>query len=147
MFSFFKSKKPSPSSSPELDPIPGPDSGYVVIDPTRNPDPNQPPTGNSMYPNFDGHFGAPPPTGPYAVNPNVSPKKEPSSPHVNSYLHGVPFKLSSELSTGDTNEITKIQIDDILAMITAKMEVADSDYDFGLERSIIAEAPTTPTED
>lgn len=93
-----------------------------------------------MYPNFDGHFGAPPPTGPYAVNPNVSPKKEPTSPGVN-YLHGVPFKLSSELSTGDTNEITKIQIDDILALITSKMEVSANDYDFGLERSIIAQEP------
>lgn len=138
MFSFFKSKKPSPSSSPELDPIPGPDSGFVVVDPTRNP--NQPQNPNSMYPNFDGHFGVPPPIGPYAVNPTVSPKKEPSSPHI-SYLHGVPFKLSSELSTGDTNEITKIQIDDILAAITAKMEVSSNDYDFGLERSLIAQVP------
>lgn len=94
-----------------------------------------------MYPNFDGHFGVPPPTGPYAVNPIVSPKKEPSSPHI-SYLHGVPFKLSSELSTGDTNEITKIQIDDILAMITSKMEVSGNDYDFGLERSIISQEAT-----
>lgn len=140
MFSFFKSKKPSPPSSPELDPIPGPDSGYVVVDPARNPDPNQP-RPNSMYPNFDGHFGVPPPTGPYAVNPSVSPKKELSSPYI-SYLHGVPFKLSSELSTGDTNEITKIQIDDILALITSKMEVSGNEYDFGLERSIIAQEPT-----
>lgn len=140
MFSFFKSKKPSPPSSPESDPIPGPGHGYVIVDP--NQPPPQPPV-NSMYPNFDGHFRAapPPPMGPYAINPTVNPKSEPGSPIINN-LHGVPFKLSSQLSTGDSNEITKIQIDDILAMITAKLEMSRDDYDFGLERSIIAQEPT-----
>lgn len=54
------------------------------------------------------------------------------------YLHGVPFKLASELSTGDSDEIMKIQVDDILAIITSKLGV-ENDYDFGLERSIIAQ--------
>lgn len=123
MFSFFK-KKPSPPSSPEPDPIPG--HGFVVVDPK----PNEP---NALYPNFDGNFGG----GPAPAIPARSPVAVNTAPVH--YLHGVPFKLSSELSTGDSNEIMKIQVDDILAIITSKMETADKDYDFGLEKSVITQ--------
>lgn len=139
MFSFFKSKKPSPSSSPESEPIPSADSEFVVVDP-RNRDPSQPgQSASSIYPNFDRNFGLPASSLP-AAGP-MNPVREPAIQHIN-YLHGIPFKLSSELSTGDSNEITKIQIDDILAIITSKLEVSAAEYDFGLERSIISQELT-----
>lgn len=138
MFSFFK-RKPSPPSSPEQSPIPGrSDNDYVLVDP-RNRDPAQQPQPlpqSMLYPNFDRNFGAtnnisnpiPPPTGGI-----------PSSPPIINNLNGIPFKFSSELSFGNSDEITKIQVDDILALITSKMEVKENDYDFALERSIIKE--------
>lgn len=137
MFSFFKNKKPSPPSSPELDPIPGPNSAndFVVV----NPRPGDP--SGSLYPDFNRHFGQPIPnsgTTSGSGSGSGSPTKDPSSNHPN-YLHGVPFKLNSELSCGDSDEINKIQIDDILTSITAKMEVTKQDYDFSLERSIVAQ--------
>jgi len=129
MFSFFKSKKPSPPSSPEPEPIPGPNGdGFVVVNPRPDEQPKP-----SLYPNFDGNFGPVP-------NQNVPgrPSTGGNSPPVN-YLSGVPFKLSSELSIGDSNEIMKIQVDDILAIITSKMQMEDKSYDFGLERSVISQ--------
>lgn len=140
MFSFFKSKKSSPPSSPESERANGPND-FVVVDPNvGNQNLSFQGTPN-MYPSFNQVFPYPPgnnpvtnitPTQPSANTNNDSPQ------HAN-YLHGVPFKLSSELSSGDSNEIMKIQVDDILAIITSKLEVSQNDYDFGLERSIIAE--------
>lgn len=132
MFSFFKSKKPSPSSSPEPEPIPSA-GDFVVIDQNQG---NAGPGGlppSSLYPNFG--------TGPYGPIPTAGPaaSQKPQSNHPVNYLHGVPFKLSTELSTGDTNEITKIQVDDILAMITSRLSVDQSEYDFNLERSVISQ--------
>lgn len=136
MFSFFKSKKPSPPSSPENEPAPGPPNDFVVVDPNPiNPNPG----GSALYPNFQQVFPYPPALPGSQPSPIQQPANTNDSPHHTNYLHGVPFKLSSELSTGDTNEIIKIQVDDILAMITSKMEVTQTDYDFGLERSIIAQ--------
>lgn len=136
MFSFFKSKKPSPSSSPESEPIPG-QGDFVVVEPKVGGDTN--PTQPNLYPHFDQNtFGYPPAMPP--VNP-MKPATNENAQNI-SYLHGVPFKLSSELSIGDSTEITKIQIDDILSVITSKMEVSQLDYDFGLERSIIAQEVT-----
>lgn len=137
MFSFFK-RKPSPPSSPEQSPIPSrQDNDYVLVDP-RSRDPNQPQPlpQSALYPNFDRNFGVPT----NINNPIPQPTDGgPSSPPIINYLHGIPFKLSSELSYGNKDEITKIQVDDILALITSKMEVKENDYDFGLERSIIQE--------
>lgn len=141
MFSFFKSKKPSPSSSPESERMTGPPSGptdFVVIE-KRDDRPGQP----GLYPTFD-----PSPAHPYAYpgapHPSTVPAAQPTASNTDnlnpsSYLHGVPFKLSSDLSTNDTSEITKIQIDDILSTITSKMHMSRPDYDFALERSTIAQ--------
>lgn len=143
MFSFFKSKKPSPSSSPESESFggSGPMSGndFVVVDNRDNRNPAQP----SLYPTFNP--SALPYGYPISTNPAAIPPTQPTettntdNSHTTNYLHGVPFKLSSELSTGDTSEITKIQIDDILSMITSKMHMSKPDYDFALERSTIAQ--------
>lgn len=136
MFSFFKSKKPSPSSSPESEPTgSGPASGtdFVVIE---QRDPTQP----SLYPAF-GPYGYPTPSNLPAApttQPTTTTTTSDSTQYTN-YLHGVPFKLSSELTTTDSSEITKIQIDDILSMITSRMHMPKPDYDFALERSTIAQ--------
>lgn len=139
MFSFFKSKKSSPPSSPEEPPIQGPDGDFVVVDPSKNRAPYQPypPPPSALYPNFDQNFGL---SGPSAL-PTVNPVNQTrdNSGHPVHFLHGVPFKLSTELSTGDSSEIAKIQIDDILAIITSKLEVSQTEYDFGLERSIVTQ--------
>lgn len=139
MFSFFK-KKTSPPSSPEQSPIPtrDRDNDYVVVGDPRNRDPNlpQPLPQSTLYPNFDRNFGLPQ----NISNPIPPPGQGvPASPPIVNYMHGIPFKLSTELSFGNTDEITKIQVDDILALITSKLEVKEDDYDFGLERSIINE--------
>lgn len=143
MFSFFKSKKPSPSSSPESEPIgSGPASGtdFVVVE---KRDPTQP----GLYPSFDpsrtpygyptrSHLPAAPST-----QPTTTTTSSDNTQNTN-YLHGVPFKLSSELTATDSSEITKIQIDDILTMITSRMHMPKPDYDFALERSTIAQNST-----
>lgn len=131
MFSFFKTKKPSPPSSPELDPIPRGNNDFVVVDSKGGTDPNTKP----LYPNFGGdyHQGAsnvPP------LPPQRPPLQHSDSVQLN-YINGVPFKLSSEISTGDSDEITRIQVDDILALITSKVEITKEDYDFTLERSLL----------
>lgn len=109
------------------------DNGFVVVDPRNQP---QPLPQSALYPNFDRNFGVPA----NVSNPIPQPQAGvPSSPPILNYLNGVPFKLSSELSYGNADEITKIQVDDILALITSKLEVDEAKYDFGLERSIIQE--------
>lgn len=122
MFSFFKTKKSSPPSSPESDPIPSANDFVVVGAADAN---SRPP----LYPQFDGTSNAP-------SLPVRPPLQHSDSVQLN-YINGVPFKLSSEISTGDSDEITRIQVDDILALITSKMEVTKQDYDFTLERSLL----------
>lgn len=152
MFSFFKSKKPSPPSSPEAEPenpIPS-ESDFVVVDPNKAPtNPANPAGGTGLYPNFDQNFGG---AGGYPPMPHANPTlpggrglHRMDSVSQSNYLHGVPFRLNSELSEGDSSEITKIQVDDILAIIASKMEVTQTDYDFQLERSIINEQEATET--
>lgn len=128
MFSFFKTKKSSPPSSPESDPIPSGSNDFVVVDPKGNSDPNTKP----LYPNFGGQFSAMVPPLPGGRPPLL----HSDSVQLN-YINGVPFKLGHGISTGDSDEITRIQVDDILAVITSKMEITKDDYDFTLERSLL----------
>lgn len=144
MFSFFKkdAKKSSPPSSPESDPIPSNSDFVMVNDPRQGgANPNQPPYPTSypnqypLYPNFGQHFGPP---GMPPVPPTRPQMHRSESIHPTTYVHDVPFKLSSELSLGNSDEITRIQVDDILSLITSKMGVSQiRDYDFTLERSIL----------
>lgn len=153
MFSFFKTKKPSPgSSSPESDPIPSASDFEIVNDPRQgsgdpNPNPTPYPTVYPAmypsYPHFGQHFGNPaiPP-----VPPTRPPLQHTDSIHCTNYVHDVPFKLSSELSLGNSDEITRIQVDDILSLITSKMGVTQMDYDFTLERSLLQQHETDTTD-
>ncbi|XP_055296948.1 uncharacterized protein LOC129565759 [Sitodiplosis mosellana] len=153
MFSFFKkeTKKSSPSSSPESDsPIPSNNDFVMVNDPRQggaNPNPNQAPyptaypTPYPLYPNFGQHFGGLPAIPP--VSPSRPPFHRSESIHPTNYVQDIPFKLSSELSLGNSDEITRIQVEDILSLITSRMGVTQTDYDFTLERSLLREADTT----
>lgn len=154
MFSFFKNKKSSPASSDESDPIPSAGSDFVMVGDQRqgadNPNPMPYPPGYPpLYPNFGNQFGNPsampypPPLPTLPARPQL---QHSDSMQHNNYLNGVPFKLSSEVSTGNTSEITKIQVDDILALITSKMEVAKQDYDFTLERSLLQQSEAESNE-
>ncbi|XP_031625434.1 uncharacterized protein LOC116342082 [Contarinia nasturtii] len=145
MFSFFKTKKPSPSSSPESDAIPSASSNdFVIVDPKQGPNQNPlyPNPYASAYPNFDQHFGNP---SAMPAIPNRPPLQHSDSVHHSNYVNDIPFKLSSELSTGNSNEITRIQVDDILSMITSKMGIAQMEYDFTLERSLLQQTDPVDT--
>lgn len=140
MFSFFKTKKSSPSSSPESEPIPS-GSEFVMVDPNKG---GADPSANPLYPNFNQQFGYP--SGIPPALPTRPPLQHSESVHSANYINGVPFKLSPEISTGDTEEITRIQVDDILALITSKMEITQVDYDFTLERSLLQQNDTESTD-
>lgn len=150
MFSFFKQKKPSPSSSPESDPIPS-GNDFVIVDQKQTGADSNP---TPLYPNFGVQFGNPglPPALPSGYPPGYPPAHPHRPPFQhsdsiqNNYITGVPFKLSPELSTGDSDEITKIQVDDILALITSRMEVTQTNYDFTLERSLLQQNETESSE-
>ena len=164
MFSFFKkdTKKSSPESSPESSsPIPNNSDFVMVNDPrqgTPNPNPNQAPYPTAyppaypLYPNFGQHFGGAGGGGQPGYPP-VSPTRPQlhrcDSIHPTTYVHDVPFKLSSELSLGNSDEITRIQVDDILSVITSRLGVTQTEYDFTLERSLLQdyEADTTDSSD
>lgn len=162
MFSFFKTKKPSPpSSSPdESDPIPSAGDFVMVGDQRQgadNPNPNPTPYGYPpLYPNFGNQFGGypsgmpqpyPPPLPTLPTQPARPQLQHSDSIQHYSYLNGVPFKLSSELSTGNMDEITKIQVDEILALITSTMELTKKDYDFKLERSLLQQSEAESKEE
>lgn len=144
MFSFFKTKKTSPSSSDE-DPIPSASSDFEIVNPM--PGGSQPNANPTPYPSY-----------PYPIypnfhnsgNPSVYPPALPTRPQLQhsdsvnySYLSGVPFKLSPKLSKGNNSEIVKMQVDEILASITSKMYITQLDYDFTLERSILQQQDET----
>lgn len=124
MFSFFKSKNKGSDSSPESEPIPGPTSGgdhdgFEVIN--NRPQPH-------IYP----------PLAPLGPQPGMPPMQRESiqreAPPVN-YLHGVPFKLSAELTKTDNSDMSRMQVDEILSSILRASQM--NDYDFSLERGII----------
>lgn len=151
MFSFFKTKKPSPSSSPESDPIPS-GNDFVIVDQRQGgADPSKPQhqAPYPIYPNFDQHFsgypGVPPmpPMPMYPVRPTL---QHSDSVQNTTYVHDIPFKLSPQISMGNSDEITRIQVDDILASITSKMQLTQIDYDFTLERSLLQQAASDTTD-
>lgn len=121
MFSLFRSKK-SPRSSPE--PIPGPDASppesdnFVMVD--NRPVNPQPQTG--LYPLFD-------------ATSNFHNESQTQPVH---YLQGVPFKLSPDLSEGDATEAFQVRVDEILAKLS-RWNSVEEDYDFTLERSLVAQ--------
>lgn len=137
MFSFFKGKKSSPPSSPEEDPIPSA-GDFVIVDSKQGGSDPKP-----LYPNFGQQYGGPSAVPTLPTRPQLH---HSDSVLQQNYINGIPFKLSPELSTGDSDEITRIQVDDILALITSKMEVTKMDYDFTLERSLLRQNEVDETD-
>lgn len=142
MFSFFKSKKHSPTASPEYDPIPGPDTrpstadqdGFTVINPSpHRHNPHQRNSGdNFVYPTLGLGGGGVTDNG---GSTNVTLDSPSATFHP---LQGVPFKIAAELKDDDTTEVCRLQIDEILAYLTRTFELS-GDYEFRLERAIIAQ--------
>uniref|UniRef100_A0A2M3ZAP6 UMA domain-containing protein n=1 Tax=Anopheles braziliensis TaxID=58242 RepID=A0A2M3ZAP6_9DIPT len=145
MFSFFKSKKPSPDQTPS-EPIPGPipspprEDSFIFIE--RRPIPNSGgPAGESSI-----SSGAPvDPTGQgtpaAATSPVVRHRSEEKVGHY--ALHGVPFRLGTEIDPSSTDpEMTRLQVSEILTFIgraSAMEHDSPVDYDFALERSVLLE--------
>lgn len=122
MFSIFRSKKSPPPS-----PIPGPDTSpesdnFVMIDDRNNLQPN---STTGLYPLFDASTNSGSGSGHNEMQPVH-------------YLQGVPFKLSPEISEGDSTQVYQMQVDEILAKLT-RWNSVEEDYDFMLERSLVAQ--------
>lgn len=139
MLSFFSKKKHSPPDTPPEEVIQGPDSqansgdDFIFVEKKPPAAPVYPP----MLPAF-GSAGLPYP-GPY--NPTAS---RPSSSVLNNnttpipYVQGVPFELAPELCQKNVYEVTQMQVDGILALLTRQMSV-EEDYSFTLERAVQSE--------
>uniref|UniRef100_A0A182KHG1 UMA domain-containing protein n=1 Tax=Anopheles christyi TaxID=43041 RepID=A0A182KHG1_9DIPT len=158
MFSFFKSKKPSPTQIP-AEPIPGagppgghhPPTGreddFIFIE--RRGGPAQPAddssasttpgggtpggsaAGSGLYPTVP----EPSTAGGDAVG-NPVPVRQRSDEKVAGHaLHGVPFRLSADIGQPTDMEITRIQANEILTYIGRVMYAPG--YDFSLERSVL----------
>lgn len=154
MFSFFKSKKPSPTEFEHA--IPGPDTtaidhdGFTVISPSNPQQPSpyhynqyQQSGGNNnfVYPNLGGGGGTVSPLSIHSggnrntTNQQITPESPSATFH---YLQGVPFKISAELNDSDSTEVSRLQIDEILAFLTRTFELS-GDYEFRLEHTLVAQ--------
>uniref|UniRef100_A0A182Q059 UMA domain-containing protein n=1 Tax=Anopheles farauti TaxID=69004 RepID=A0A182Q059_9DIPT len=144
MFSFFKSKKPSPTQIP-ADPIPGavppaPREDEFIFIERRGQQPADDPSGTvspaaaaaaagTLYPSVPDV-----PSGEIGGNP--MPMRQRSDEKVTAHaLHGVPFRLSADIGQPADMEITRIQANEILTFI-GRLMYAPS-YDFTLERSVL----------
>lgn len=138
MFSFFSKKKQDTGFAEEA--IQGPTDStqsneggddFIFIeqkisdhDPTKSTS-----QGIGMYPTIPPAFGIGRfPGQPTSASDNVSPVP---------YVQGIPFKLSPQLSIKSDFEVTQLQVDSILALLTSQMSVDENEeYNFALERSI-----------
>uniref|UniRef100_A0A2M4AR19 UMA domain-containing protein n=2 Tax=Anopheles triannulatus TaxID=58253 RepID=A0A2M4AR19_9DIPT len=153
MFSFFKSKKPSPDQTPS-EPIPGPvpspprEDSFIFIE--RRPIPSSgggaTDEWNSRGPAGDPSISSVGAVGPGQDTPATSPTvtRHRSEEKVGHYaLHGVPFRLGTEVDSSYTDpDMTRLQVTEILTFIgrASAMEHGISvDYDFALERSVLLE--------
>ncbi|CAH4028131.1 unnamed protein product [Pieris brassicae] len=117
-------------SSPVEDnpPIPGPkpDDGFVVVDPAVT---------GGLYPNIGGS------TYPQRRAPPV-----PEPPHKQSicdptfhYLQGVPFSLARELQLSANQDSIAMQMGDLLAFLSHKVNIDSYSYTFTVEKSVLKE--------
>uniref|UniRef100_A0A182UEE8 UMA domain-containing protein n=1 Tax=Anopheles melas TaxID=34690 RepID=A0A182UEE8_9DIPT len=155
MFSFFKSKKPSPTQVP-TEPIPGAGTAahhhqppaaddFIFIerrgggsaqpaDETLAPGgtPSGPAAGSALYPAVPEPPGG---GGGDAVGNPVPVRQRSDEKVVGNAVHGVPFRLSADIGQPADMEITRIQANEILTYIGRVMYAPD--YDFCLERSVL----------
>lgn len=138
MLSFFSKKKQSPETTPGDITIQGPAEGnvegFVVVD-NQHPGTHQSstfPKANQMmplYPYPPTSFGVEVNQGNCNSNTNQTPVP---------YIMGIPFKLSSQLCSKTSFEVTQMEVDGILALMTKQMQL-ENEYDFKLERGILNE--------
>ncbi|XP_052862263.1 uncharacterized protein LOC128268977 [Anopheles cruzii] len=147
MFSFFKSKKPSPEQTPS-EPIPGPipvvlkDEDFIFVErrgsPKGGPGAEQPSGGpGASLPASSNSSALYPAVPERPKSPvNVRQHNEEKIGHV---LHDVPMRLAAELCPYTNPEDTRIQLNEVLAFIWRSTSGYETmvDYDFSLERSVL----------
>ncbi|XP_055523463.1 uncharacterized protein LOC129717520 [Wyeomyia smithii] len=140
MFSFFKSKKPSPDHTP-AEPIPGPvppapkEDDFIIVEHKGSPGSAADSPVRGLYPSI------PLPTNSMGNVPGAAvatATRQQSEEKTSHILYGVPFKLSPELVKDSNLEITQYQVNEILAFVN-KVAVSQMAYDFSLERSVLSE--------
>lgn len=144
MFSFFKSKKPSPDHTP-AEPIPGPippapkEDDFIFVE--RKGSVPSPSSGsaNELSPSQGGLYPSiPEASGSNSVSPVRRQHSDDKAAHHH-VLHGVPFKLSPELARDNNHlEVTQYHANEVLSFITRTATVR-VEYDFSLERSVLYE--------
>lgn len=140
MFSFFKSsKKHSPIESPEVSDapvptLPDPDDFVLIEQRSRQVTPSNPyqQSGNNVYPLIGSGSSYPQPN-----SSATTPIKRQDSATAFHFLQGVPFKLSNSLTGVDSTEVMRIQVDEILASLTRRLDFVN-DYEFTLEQNTIS---------
>lgn len=76
---------------------------------------------------------------PYPPRPSIIQTQQSITDHAHS-VSDVPFKLSPELASDDTNEISGYQINEIRSFITSSAQnVSRLNYDFRLERTLVVD--------
>lgn len=126
-----KKHKESTPDSPEEEPT-QPDDEYIFIEKRNQPEPNPNGFPSNLYPSLVTPYPSVP------VPPMIS--KQTSQDSQTNDLNNIPFKLSKELerSLNDDLVIDKLRLDEIVSFIK-RVNMKNYDYEFSLERSVIAE--------
>ncbi|XP_037935626.1 uncharacterized protein LOC119669696 [Teleopsis dalmanni] len=130
MLSFFSKKKDKPDTPPE-EAIQGPQSNgddFIFVERKAEDDPPKEPNQPFVYP--------PMPALPTSYNV-YNPTTINSSSGPVPYVQDVPFEFAPQLNTNNVFEVTQLEVDGILAVLTRQMSIdAADEYNFTLERSI-----------
>lgn len=130
---FFGKKKhrESPPETPEEPPAP-PDDEYIFVEKRNQSGPNSDDKTPGLYPSLNNINS-------YPAMPTALVKQNSQESH-SSDLSNIPFKLCKELERNMNDDllIDKLRLDEILNFIK-RVKVENYDYEFSLERSVIAE--------
>ncbi|XP_043270116.1 uncharacterized protein [Venturia canescens] len=117
-----KKHRESPPETPE-EPNNAQSEDYIIVEKEENPTPLGP--SGSLYPQL----------GPTPYPPAIVQQQSQSS-ESQSYISGIPFKLSKTLNSDF--EVERLRIDEITSFVHQIIN-EDYDYEFNLERSVINE--------
>lgn len=125
--SIFGKRRSSPVEESQVPPIPTAksDDEYVMVNPS--------PARGGMYPNISG-AGTPYPTRPAPTLPKMN-----STDQNFNYMQGVPFSLSRDLQLASRKDTLAVEIGDLLAYATNKINLSKFEYDFSIEKSVLKE--------
>ncbi|XP_077298143.1 uncharacterized protein LOC143919622 [Arctopsyche grandis] len=135
MFSFFghkKEKKHSPGEQEDTSqpPIPGPAEDFVVVN--RRTD--------LPYPTMNPSMGGPGPIYPSFGQPSNATMVATAQKKEDNFLQGVPFNLNKDFSADSRNDILSIQLSEIMAYCTRRLQVETTDYEFSVEKGVLRES-------